>query len=72
MKTNTMRTNPAFKQTQPLPLLTADFAQRAGRAAKAIARALPLAGAWPAAAMRTAGGAGKPNFNVPVAGLMGS
>ena len=55
MKTNTMRTNPAFKRTQPLPLLTADLAHRAGRAAKAFVQALPLAGAWPAAAMRAAG-----------------
>jgi len=58
MKTDTMKTNPAFKRTQPLPLLTAELAQRAGRAARAIAQALPLNRDWPAAAMRAAGGVG--------------
>jgi len=71
MKTDTMRTNPAFKRTQPLPLLPADFARRAGHAAKAFARALPLTNEWPAAAMSGAGRVEKPNFNVSVAGLMG-
>lgn len=63
-----MRTNPAFKQTQPLPMLRADFAQRAGWAAKSIAQA---AGAWPAAAMRAAGAVVKPGLNVRAAGVMG-
>jgi len=71
MKTDTMRMNPAFKRTQPLPLLTADFTQRAGRAAKAIVPALPPVGAWPAAAMRPVGAGLQPNFSVAAAGLVG-
>jgi hypothetical protein len=68
MKSIPKRTNPAFKRTQPLPLLPADFAQRAGWAARTIAQA---AGAWPAAAMRAAGAVVKPGLNVRATGLMG-
>lgn len=66
MKMITMRLNPAFKRTQPLPRLSADFAQRAGRAARSIAEALPLA-----AAASAAGRMVKVNLNVPATGLMG-
>lgn len=38
------KVNPAFKLTQPLPLLSADVAQRGGRTVVSVARAMPLAG----------------------------
>lgn len=46
MRMIAIKVNPAFKLTQPLPLLSADFdfARRAGRAAVSLARAMPLAG----------------------------
>lgn len=50
MKTFTMKANPAFKRTQPLPLLSADFAQHAGWAARSLASVLPLGGDWRQAA----------------------
>ena len=62
-----MKLNPAFKRTQPLPLLTADVAKRAGRAARSLVRALPLGSAWPVAAVSAAGRMVKPNFNLPAA-----
>ena len=62
-----MRLNPAFKRTQPLPVLTADLAKRAGRAARSIAQALPLAGDWSAAAASAAGRMIKANLNVRAA-----
>lgn len=65
MKMIAMRLNPAFKRTQPLPRLSADFAQRAGRAARSIAEAFPLAAASAAGRMV------KANLNVPATGLMG-
>jgi hypothetical protein len=46
MRMITIKVNPAFKLTQPLPLLTAEFAQRAGRAAMYVARGMPLANVW--------------------------
>lgn len=55
MKLTAMKLNPAFKRTQPLPLLTADLAKRAGRAARSIAHALPMASTWPAVAVSAAG-----------------
>ena len=60
-----MKLNPAFKRTQPLPLLTADLAKRAGRAARSIAQALPLAGAWPVVAASAAGRMISANCKVP-------
>ena len=54
MKVIAMKPNPAFKRTQPLPLLTADLAKRAERAARGIAQVLPLASAWPAVAVNAA------------------
>lgn len=71
MKTLKMRTNPAFKRTQPLPLLTADVAARAGWAARSITQVLPLAGSWPAAAARAARVVVKPSLSVRAAGMMG-
>lgn len=67
MKMISIKVNPAFKRTQPLPLLTADFAQRAGRAARAISQVMPVAGTWPVAALSVVGPAGKTDFNVPLA-----
>ena len=67
MKVIAMKLNPAFKRTQPLPLLTADFAQRAGRAARSIAQVLPMARAWPVAAASAAGRMVQVNLNVPAA-----
>ena len=59
-----MKLNPAFKRTQPLPLLTADIAKRAGRAARSIAQTLPMPSAWPAAAMTAAGRMINANYKV--------
>jgi len=67
MKVIAMKLNPAFKRTQPLPQLTSDLAQRAGRAARSIAQALPLASAWPVAAASAAGRMVKANFNMRAA-----
>ena len=73
MKMTVMKTNPAFKRTQPLPVLSADFAQRAGRAAMRFARAMPLAGAWSPTGPGTSGSAttARPVFNTPAVGFMG-
>ena len=65
MKVIAMKLNPAFKRTQPLPVLTSDLAKRAERAARSIAQALPLATAWPVAAASAAGRMVKANLNVP-------
>jgi hypothetical protein len=67
MKANSMRLNPAFKRTQPLPMLTADLAKRAGRAARSIAQALPLTGDWSAVAASAAGRMMKANLNMRAA-----
>ena len=67
MKVIAMKLNPAFKRTQPLPLLNSDLARRAGRAARSIAQALPAASAGPVAAASAAGRMVKANLNLPVA-----
>ena len=67
MKVIAMKLNPAFKRTQPLPLLTSDLAKRAGRAARSIAQVLPRASAWPVAAATAAGRMVNANLNVPAA-----
>jgi len=67
MKVIVMKLNPAFKHTQPLPLLTSDLAKRAGRAARSIAQALPRAGAWPVAAASAAGRMVNANLQMPAA-----
>jgi hypothetical protein len=72
MRTYTMKTNPAFKRTQPLPLLSADFARRAGFAATSFARAMPLAGNWASAGQRGSRQAGtvQPGFSRPAIGCL--
>jgi hypothetical protein len=67
MKRIAMKLNPAFKRTQPLPLLTTDITKRAGRAARSIAQVLPMASVWPVAAASAAGRMVKANLNVPAA-----
>jgi len=67
MKVIAMKLNPAFKRTQPLPMLTADFAKRAGRAAISIAQALPVASVWHAMAANAASRMVKTNLNLPAA-----
>jgi hypothetical protein len=54
MKLIAMKLNPAFKRTQPLPVLTADLAKRAERATRTMAVALPMAATWPTVAMSAA------------------
>lgn len=63
---NLLRTkaNPAFKRTQPLPMLPVDFARRAGWAARSFAQALPLAGSWPAVAVQVAGAVVRPGLKL--------
>jgi len=67
MRVIAMKLNPAFKRTQPLPLLTADLGKRAGRAARSLAPALPLTRAWPIVAVRAADRMVKSNLNLPAA-----
>ncbi|HEX5220840.1 MAG TPA: hypothetical protein VFZ59_14825 [Verrucomicrobiae bacterium] len=62
-----MKLNPAFKRTQPLPLLTADMTERKGRAARSLAPVLPVTRAWPLAAASAAGQIVKANLNVSAA-----
>ena len=54
MKVIVMKLNPAFKRTQPLPLLTTDLAKRADRAVSTLAQVIPMTGAWPTVAVSTA------------------
>jgi hypothetical protein len=54
MKVIVMKLNPAFKRTQPLPLLTTDLAKRPDRAARSLAQAIPLTGGWPTVAVSAA------------------
>jgi hypothetical protein len=72
MKMIPNKANPAFKRTQPLPMLSAEFAQRAGRAAMSFARAMPLAGAWATAGLSGARPAvsARPGYNTPAVGFM--
>jgi hypothetical protein len=67
MKMIAMKLNPAFKRTQPLPLLTVEIAQRAGRAARSITQVLPMARAWPVVAATAAGRMVNADLNVPIA-----
>jgi hypothetical protein len=71
MRMITIKVNPAFKLTQPLPLLTAEFAQHAGRAAMSVARGMPLANAWGSARLDEADRAGvvRSEFKSPVMGM---
>ena len=65
MKVIAMKLNPAFKRTQPLPMLTADFAKRASRAARSIALALPVASAWHVVTANAASRRVKTHLNLP-------
>lgn len=68
MKSIAIKVNPAFKRTQPLPVLSADFKTRAGWAARSIAQ---VAGTLPAVAVRAAGAVVKPGLNMRLAAAMG-
>jgi hypothetical protein len=46
MKMTSLKANPAFKLTQVLPLLPADFRARAGRAARTFATNAPPSNVW--------------------------
>jgi len=67
MKTIMTKINPAFKRMQPLPLLRADFQQRAGWATSHLAQVLPLAGSLPVAVVRVARAVVKPGLGVRTA-----
>lgn len=71
MKMYRTRVNPAFKQTQLLPVLPADFAGRAGRAAMTFSKWVLLQRASPAN-KNVAGPVAilRPDFNAPALRLM--
>ncbi len=69
MKSLMNKPNPAFKRTQPLPLLSAELAQHAGWAARGIAQVLPLGGDWSGMAARAAQAVVPPACRVRVASL---
>jgi len=71
MKMYRTRVNPAFKQTQPLPVLPADVAGRAGRAAMTFSRWLLLQGVSPTGKDVACGAAIlRPDFSAPAFRLM--
>ena len=65
--------NPAFKKTQPLPVLPANFKGRAGRAAMALSRLIRPQGATSPIEMDVAQCAAsvRQGFNAPALSLMG-
>lgn len=62
-----IRVNPAFKRTQPLPVLSADFKPRAGWAARSMAL---VADTLPGAAARAASAVVKPGLTVRLTGAL--
>ncbi len=68
MKRIANKVNPAFKRTQPLPVLSADFKTRAGWAARSLTL---VADTLPAAAVRAAGAVVPPGLRVRLAAAMG-